>query len=135
MKNLFTLLMITVFLGVAIWKGTVILKRSPPPAQQAFHTDIPYIGRIQVLNGCGSGGSARIIADYLRKNNFDVKNIGNADNWNFPETLVISRISDTSIALQVMEVLHTKKMALIKNQENLYDVTVIVGPDYRERIQ
>ena len=87
------------------------------------------------ISGCGTKGVAHLMADHLRKNNFDVKNIGNAEHWNFPETLVISRISDTTIATQVAEVLDSKNMVLIKTKENLYDVTVIVGPDYRERLQ
>jgi hypothetical protein len=75
------------------------------------------------------------MADYLRRQHFDVKNIGNADNWNFPQTMVISRISDTTIAAQVASVLATNHLVLIRTSENQYDVTVIVGPDYRERMQ
>ncbi|MBN1577472.1 MAG: LytR C-terminal domain-containing protein [Chitinispirillaceae bacterium] len=136
MRNVVALLAIAVIIGFSIHKGTALQKRAAPssPAAPARQSDVPSIGRIEVLNGCGSGGSARIMADYLRKKHFDVKYIGNADNWNFTETLVVSRVADTSIALQVAAALDTKNMVLIRTPENLYDVTVIVGPDYRERL-
>ncbi len=141
MKNLFTLLLIALCIGLAILKGTSIPmappRSVPAAALPAENTpDVPYIGRIEVLNGCGTGGSAHLVAEFLRKNNFDVKNIGNADNWNYPETLIISRTGDTTIATQVAHVLHTGNMVMIRNNEETnYDVTVIVGPDYRERLQ
>jgi len=140
MKNLFTLLLIALCIGLAILKGTSVPMTPPPSAAKAAPAastaDVPYIGRIQVLNGCGTGGSAHLVAEFLRKNNFDVKNIGNADNWNYPETLIISRTGDTTIATQVAGVLHTGNMVMIRNNEETnYDVTVIVGPDYRERIR
>lgn len=139
MKNFFTLLIIVVIIGLAILKGIgmPVLKASTHSSEHAEDEDrnIPYLGRIQVLNGCGTDGIAHLISEYLRRNNFDVKNIGNAKNWNYPETLVISRINDTTIASQVATVLNSSNLVLIKNEEESYDVTVIVGPDYRERIR
>ena len=144
MKNLFTLLLIIFCLGLAILKGTALVKQVPAPGNTVKTvavaptdtTDVPYIGRIQVLNGCGTSGSAHMVAGYLRKHDFDVKNIDNADNWNYPETLIISRTGDTTIAAQVAAALHTGNVVMIRNSETpRYDVTVIVGPDYRERLQ
>jgi hypothetical protein len=135
MKNLFILFVIVFIIGFSIRKGSAVQKRTPSPSLPTPQSSVPFIGRIQVLNGCGSAGSARIMADYLRNKNFDVKNIGNANNWNFPETLVISRIGTTSIAEHVAAALGTKNMVLIRTPENLYDVMVIVGPDYRKYLQ
>ena len=135
MKNLIILIAIAAITGFSMLKGATVLRQSPAPGRAGQATVVPSIGRVQVLNGCGSGGSARVMADYLRRQHFDVKNIGNADNWNFPQTMVISRVSDTSVAAQVAAVLTTNNLVLIRTAENLYDVTVIVGPDYRERMQ
>jgi hypothetical protein len=135
MKNLIILIAISSITGLSMLKGAAVLRQLPPSADTRYSTVIPSIGRVQVLNGCGSGGSARVMADFLRRKHFDVKNIGNADNWNFPQTMVISRVSDTSVAAQVAAALTTTHMVLIRTSENLYDVTVIVGPDYRERMQ
>jgi|GEM_PF-1010528 len=143
MRNILTLLFLCAVFTAAILKGMDILalqgesgphnsrteKREPPIAS------VPYIGRVQVLNGCGGAGSARIVAEYLREKNFDVKQIGNAESWNFPRTLVISRTVDTTVATAVARALGTDNRVLIRNGEEMYDVTVIVGLDYRERIE
>jgi hypothetical protein len=136
MKNFLAFLIIVLFIGFAIITGIAQLKRPFPPHRQlSTPKNVPYIGKVQVLNGCGTEGVAHLMADHLRKHHFDVKDIGNADNWNFPETMVISRVNDTTVASQIAGVLHTGNMVLIKKEEALYDVTVIVGPDYRERIR
>lgn len=98
-------------------------------------TAVPDIGSIELLNGCGAEGAANMVADYLRTNNFDVKYIGNADTWNYPFTMVISRNRNDSIANQVARVLHTDKVVKIRKSDNSYDVTVVIGPDYGEKIQ
>jgi len=134
MKNILILLLFSAIAGIALLKGTTL--QPPEPVTPVLKpSSIPYIGRLQILNGCGSSGAASGVASFLRSHHFDVKNIGNADNWNFAETMVISRIIDTSIAVQVAEALSSKKIVLIRNQETRYDVTVIIGNDYRERIQ
>ncbi len=96
---------------------------------------IPYIGRIEVLNGCGIEGAAGKVADYLRSTNFDIKSVGNAQTWNYPFTIVISRTQDTTVASQVASSLDTDKMIIIRNNDKMHDVTVIIGPDFGERIQ
>jgi len=96
---------------------------------------VPEIGSIEILNGCGAEGAANKVADYLRANNFDVKYLGNADTWNYPFTMVISRNRNDSIAKQVASILKTDKIVRIRKNDNTYDVTVVIGPDYGERIQ
>lgn len=143
MRNILTLLFLCAVFTAAILKGMEILgeqgesrpHNSRPEKSAEPVASIPYIGRIQVLNGCGGAGSARIVAGYLREKKFDVKQIGNAENWNFPRTLVISRTLDTTIATAVADALGTDNRVLIRNGDEMYDVTVIVGLDYRELIE
>ena len=42
---------------------------------------------------------------------------------------------DTAIASQVASSLDTDKMIVIRNNDKMHDVTVIIGPDFGERIQ
>lgn len=136
MKNFFTLILICLIVGIAIVTGTTHQAQNQPSGKRPVveqQNTVPYIGRIQILNGCGADGAAHLIANFLRTHHFDVKNIGNADSWNYPETLVISRINDTTIATQVAKTLQTENMLLMKTPETLYDVTVILGPDYEKR--
>lgn len=136
MKNFFAFLIIILFIAYAVTSGVVQLKRQPPkPRRSPAVKNVPYIGKVQVLNGCGTDGVAHLMADFLRRHHFDVKEIGNAENWNFPETMVISRVNDTTVASRIAQTLHTGNMVLIKKEETVYDATVIVGPDYRERIR
>lgn len=96
-------------------------------------TNVPCIGKIQVLNGHGGEGAADDVAGFLRAKKFDVINIGNAPSWNYPFTLVISRTKDMTIAQLVAGALKTDRVVLVRNEERAYDVTVIIGHDYKER--
>ena len=96
---------------------------------------VPHIGRIQVLNGCGITGAANAVADFLRQSGFDVKNIGDAETWNYPFTIVVSKTTDMSIARQVSDALRTEKLVMLRDGDDLYDVTVVLGPDFAERIE
>ena len=96
---------------------------------------VPFLGQVQVLNGCGAHGAADEMTDFLRANHFDVKFAGNAANWNFPFTLVISRTPDMTIARKIARALKTDHCLLIRNNDRTYDATVVIGPDYGERIK
>lgn len=95
---------------------------------------VPFIGSIQVLNGCGTPGAADKAADFLRTHNFDVKYIGNAETWNYPFTMVISRTKDMTIARMVAASLKTDRCVLLRTDDSACNVTVIIGPDYGETI-
>jgi hypothetical protein len=94
---------------------------------------IPSVGKVQVLNGCGAGGAATIVAEFLRIRKFDVKNIGNAPMSNYQTTLVASRTKDMSVARQVADALNTEAVFLMRTGDTMYNVTVYVGADYKER--
>lgn len=137
MKNLLLLAIIVSICIFSGFNGTTKITTEMKQIEQTrqLTTVIPNIGSVQLLNGCRAEGAARKVADYLRSNNFDVKFVGNADTWNYPATMVISRIQDTSIATQIAHALKTDKMVMIRNNDNSYDVTVVIGPDFGERIQ
>ena len=94
--------------------------------------NIPNIGRIEVLNGCGMPGAAGVVADFLREKSFDVKNIGNAKSWNYPFTIIVSRTKDMTTAKQVCDALNTDKLITLRTGEELYNVSVLIGPDFGE---
>jgi len=108
---------------------------APRPAFSSEQKNVPHIGSVQVLNGCGAEGAANRVADFLRSKNFDVKDKGNAPAWNYPSTMIISRITDMSLANEIEKFMKTGKVVLIRNGDQLYDVTVVAGPDFEERIK
>ncbi|MDG5813590.1 LytR C-terminal domain-containing protein [Chitinispirillales bacterium ANBcel5] len=139
MPNFFLFLLFLAIIGSAILAG----KTSTEPPQPDFQREIkreplqiPHIGSIEVLNGCGIEGAANRMAEYLRSKQFDVKNIDNAKTWNYPFTMVISRTLDMKVANEVASALGTENVVLLRdNNDNSYDVTVVLGPDYKERIK
>jgi hypothetical protein len=96
---------------------------------------IPSVGKISVLNGCGVDGAANIVSEFLRQRKFDVKNIGNAPTGNYQTTLVVSRRKDSAVARKVADALNTNSIFLMRNGDDLYDVTVYVGADFQERVR
>jgi len=96
---------------------------------------IPSVGKVQVLNGCGTGGAANVVSEYLRLKRFDVKNIGNAPMSNYQATLVASRTKDMSVARQIAAALNTDAVFLMRTGDTMYSVTVYVGADYKERVR
>lgn len=134
MKHVSVLAAVCLFLGISMLIGSAQNKKLRQTSNTR-PTTVPYIGSIEIRNGCGMEGAANKVADFLRYNNFDVKFVGNAETWNYPYTIVVSRSKDTAVATQVAAALKTDKIVLMRNNENLYDVTVFIGPDFGERIQ
>lgn len=108
---------------------------TPAPQKSEDLQKIPWIGKIQVLNGCGVDGAANVVAEYLRLKKFDVKNIGNAPTGNYKATLVVSRKKDQAMARQVAGALGTNAVFILRTQDEMYDVTVFVGADFKERVR
>jgi hypothetical protein len=135
MKNMTVFSIVCILIACCIAVG---LRSAPGAAEPAKVTtdekkeNVPSVGRIQILNGCGVDGAANSVADFLRSKKFDVKNIGNAPSENYQNTLVVSRKKDMVIARQVGQALSTDAVILMRTQEDLYDVTVYVGKDYQE---
>ena len=130
------MIIISVICAISVLTG---MMRTPADTElttsvQPSVTRIPHLGQVEVLNGCGISGAAGIMAGFLRDRSFDVKNSRNADSWNYPKTLVIARSSDTKIAEQIARALGTDGFVILKNNQDLYDVTVIVGNDLSARI-
>ncbi len=96
---------------------------------------IPSVGSVQVLNGCGAEGAAKRVADFLRSKGFDVKDIGNASSLNYPSTMIISRNTDMAMANSIEKLMKTGKLILMRNGDSMYDVTVVAGPDFEEKIK
>ena len=135
MNNIILLFIICFTCAISIYVGTTKVDITGQNKTIQKKASVPDIGSIQLLNGCGAEGAANKVADYLRSNNFDVKYVGNADTWNYPFTMIISRNGNDSIANQVANVLKTDKIVNIRDNDNSFDVTIVIGPDYGEKIQ
>ena len=88
--------------------------------------------QLEVLNGCGIGGVAEKITNYLRQNNFDVVQIGNYKSFDIDNTLVVDRTGKKINALKVAEALGIDAKNVIQQINNNYflDVSLIIGRDF-----
>ena len=94
----------------------------------------PNTGQIQILNGSGIPGVAEKMRNYLSDFGFDVVEFGNAQSWNYPETIVISRTKKNQIAMDLARILDTDNWFQLIDEAPMVSVTVIVGKDYYRRI-
>ena len=84
---------------------------------------------VEVLNGCGVGGIAQEVGELLIDRGFDVMFVGNADDFDHRETLVVDRSGDRSKALEVASALPGSGVIHQVGSAFFVDVTVVVGGD------
>lgn len=104
-----------------------------PPAGTPAMRAARHQVQVEVLNGCGKVGISQKVRDYLRTQGFDVVNVDNAENFQFPETIVLDRVGRTTVsdgALAVAQALGTTHVILQRNDDRMVDVTAIIGQDY-----
>jgi anionic cell wall polymer biosynthesis LytR-Cps2A-Psr (LCP) family protein len=85
---------------------------------------------IEVLNGCGVRGIATLAASILESEGFSVVRVGNADHYDYPVSLVISRTDFINGAREVATLIPGADMR--KEEIAGWDVmvTVIIGKNY-----
>ena len=90
--------------------------------------------RVEVLNGCEEKGLARKVTSLLRRSGFDVVNFGNAENFDFLETIVVDRSGQIEKAQQVAQTLGVENCVQQIKQDpyRIEDVLVIIGRDFHK---
>ena len=88
--------------------------------------------KVEVLNGCGIKGIAARTADFLRSHQVDVVRSDNADRYDYPNTVIISRNENVESLKAVSRsfgiAMNDETHILIVPDESLgVDVTVILG--------
>lgn len=118
--------------GLAL-AGVLALYRSPDREPLPEVPDIKMIEKIhvEVLNGCGMDGIAGLVGNRLRALGFDVLTLGNAENYNFPETIVIDRVGKPDYARLVADAIGTPNriQQMTPDPFRIEEVTVIIGRD------
>ena len=90
--------------------------------------------QVEVLNGCGASGVAEKFTDYLRREKFDVVQMGNYVSFDIDKSLVIDRTGNRANAEKVAEALgiEDKNVLQQKNNDSFLDVSVVIGKDYKK---
>ncbi|MEO8634085.1 MAG: LytR C-terminal domain-containing protein [Gemmatimonadales bacterium] len=85
---------------------------------------------VEVLNGSGRPGLARLGTRRLRRMGVDVVYFGNADSV-VDSTRIVVRRGSAAVASQVRQALGTGRVGSKPDSLRRVDVSVILGPDYQ----
>jgi hypothetical protein len=107
-------------------RGTGAPGPDDAPQEGPAHATI----RVEVLNGAGVGGLARMATSQLRDHGFDVVFFGNAGRFDHPRSLVLDRTGEPAAARAVAAALAIDSVATDVDASLLLDVTVILGADW-----
>jgi len=91
--------------------------------------------QIEIQNGCGLKGIAKLYTNFLRNKGYDVISFKNASNFNFNKTLLIVHKKDTSNFVdEIINILqiNPNSVSYKYNDKIIYEMTVIVGKDYED---
>ena len=89
--------------------------------------------QVQIQNGCGFSGIAKVYTNFLRSRGYDVLEYKNAPHFDFDKTQLIVHKKDTSNFVDEMVGILQIKPNLIKYKYDtniIYEMTVIIGHDY-----
>lgn len=99
--------------------------------------DAPALERrlkVEVLNGSGEPGAARVIGDALLGEGYDVVTVDNADAFDHGVTHVIDR-SGIGVAIgELADRIGSDSTYVALEPDLLLDATIILGADWRERL-
>lgn len=97
--------------------------------------------QIEILNGCGVSGVAKIFQKYLREQGFDVVNTENYLKngkvfWQLEKSFIIDQIGVQEQAKLVARSLGipAENIESRQNPNAIYDVSVVIGKDYKNLI-
>ncbi len=87
--------------------------------------------RVEVLNGCGVNRLAIKVTNLLRKEGFNIVKIGNTDEQDFEETVVIERNDENmKNAKYFAKRIRCKNIGKDIDAALYLEITVIIGKDY-----
>jgi hypothetical protein len=87
--------------------------------------------RIEVLNGTGKPGLAHAAKRSLHRRRIDVIEVGNAESFDYPETVLIARKPGADVET-LGRILGCANIVEQLRVNGLADATLILGADYRE---
>lgn len=86
--------------------------------------------RVEVLNGTGEKGLAAKAARCLRRKGIDVLRVGNADRFDYPNSLVLARKKNPDVGT-FAKLIGCRTVVEQLQRDELVDATLILGSDYR----
>lgn len=85
---------------------------------------------IEVLNGTGKSGLAHTAKEGLLQRGIDVIAVGNADRFDYSESILIARKRDADVD-SLGDILGCKNVVVQLRDDSIEDASLILGADYR----
>jgi hypothetical protein len=121
---------------------TVLAAATPgKPVAAGARVALPKSGQpiIRVLNGCGTQGVCKLVADMLARHHVKLnpKNLTNAPNFNFTASLIKTNAKNLPWAHAVAKMLGLgeNQIQIVPDNVSYPAVTVVVGKDYPEWVR
>lgn len=90
--------------------------------------------KVEVLNGSGEAGAARVVGDVLLSEGYDVVTVDNADAFDHEVTYVIDRSGVGDAIGELADRIGADSTYAALEPDLLLDATIILGADWRERL-
>lgn len=92
---------------------------------------VQQLPRVIVYNGAGTPGIAGVAARELIKAGLRVVDTGNADRFDYATTEIVLLRGDSKVAQRVRDILGTGQIVSKVTDQNITDLVVIVGRDFK----
>ena len=124
------LFVVIVFMSYSLYRKIIVSNKTENQNVKGLRKNIQI--QVEVLNGCGVEGTADRFTDYLRKNNFDVVQMGNYISYDIEKSLVIDRTGNMANAYKIAEILGIDRKSVIQqiNKNYFLDASIIIGKDF-----
>lgn len=89
--------------------------------------------QVEIQNGCGLKGVAKLYTNFLRDQGYDVLGFKNAPHFNYNNTELIIHKKDTSnFTNEILNILNIESdfVSYQYNENFIYEMTLIIGKDY-----
>ena len=89
--------------------------------------------QIEIQNGCGLKGVAKLYTNFLRNKGYDVISFTNAPHFNYKNTeLIIHKKDSVNFTNEILNILNINPefISYNYNENFIYEMTVIIGKDY-----
>jgi len=111
----------------------------PIEKKQVVNPPLNRVIQLEVLNGCGTQGVAKIFSTNLKRHKYDVVSSGNylkkgKTFWKVVKTKVIDNTGNRENAEKLAEIIGIKKSNIESKvvASPIADITIVIGKDYRD---
>ena len=122
--------------------GKTAPQSTPVARQEEPQNTFMKATQVEILNGCGQQGVAKILADKLKALKYDVVNTGNYLKRGKPyfkvsKTKMIDQLNTKKSRKKCLELAKTiglspKQVQSYSNPNPIADITIVIGQDYKK---